>query len=309
MAAERGIRVYTVGVTDTDRTRDPDATQHAQAGRVFDLAHARITGLEIEPGIQRDVDLLGRCLSLGRGGFRLREARRGLQCALRGSSRTSARSASSVFVTLRGPEDAQPSMDRTAGRAGHPWAWHRIGPAQGGGERWPSHHRPRNRHGPRTGRVVFVPGRQDREGSLTRAERREAKALVELVDMLSLMKLRAERASRLAALSFLAASASRFRASRSSLSMRSCSADVSVSFEGAAEGSTVEPPHAPNVTATMAARGIRVQRIRVLSDQLSIVRVARHVRTRDQCLLRYRNSSPSTNHHISDSRRTQLTRT
>ena len=38
--------------------------------------------------------------------------------------------------------------------------------------------------------------RQDGEGKLTRAERREATALTELVDMLSLMKLRAERASR-----------------------------------------------------------------------------------------------------------------
>lgn len=37
---------------------------------------------------------------------------------------------------------------------------------------------------------------QDRNGKLTRAERREAEALVELTDMLSLMKLRAESASR-----------------------------------------------------------------------------------------------------------------
>ena len=38
--------------------------------------------------------------------------------------------------------------------------------------------------------------RQDREGHLSRAERKEAQALTELVDMLSLMKLRAERAGR-----------------------------------------------------------------------------------------------------------------
>ena len=38
--------------------------------------------------------------------------------------------------------------------------------------------------------------RQDEEGKLTRAERREAEALAELADMLSLMKLRAKRASR-----------------------------------------------------------------------------------------------------------------
>jgi hypothetical protein len=38
--------------------------------------------------------------------------------------------------------------------------------------------------------------RQDHQGKLTRAERREAEALTELADMLSLMKLRAERASR-----------------------------------------------------------------------------------------------------------------
>ena len=38
--------------------------------------------------------------------------------------------------------------------------------------------------------------RQDLEGKLTRAERREAEALVELTEMLSLMKLRAERISR-----------------------------------------------------------------------------------------------------------------
>jgi hypothetical protein len=37
--------------------------------------------------------------------------------------------------------------------------------------------------------------RQDQEGKLSAAERREAEALVELVDMLSLMKLRAERAA------------------------------------------------------------------------------------------------------------------
>jgi hypothetical protein len=38
--------------------------------------------------------------------------------------------------------------------------------------------------------------RQDDGTKLTRAERREAEALVELADMLSLMKLRAKRASR-----------------------------------------------------------------------------------------------------------------
>jgi hypothetical protein len=38
--------------------------------------------------------------------------------------------------------------------------------------------------------------RQDDGTKLTRAERREAEALVELNDMLSLMKLRAQRASR-----------------------------------------------------------------------------------------------------------------
>ena len=38
--------------------------------------------------------------------------------------------------------------------------------------------------------------RQDDEGKLTRAERREAEALTELAEMLSLMKLRAERVSR-----------------------------------------------------------------------------------------------------------------
>jgi hypothetical protein len=38
--------------------------------------------------------------------------------------------------------------------------------------------------------------RQDDEGKLTRAERREAQALAELAEMLSLKKLRAERASR-----------------------------------------------------------------------------------------------------------------
>jgi hypothetical protein len=36
---------------------------------------------------------------------------------------------------------------------------------------------------------------QDEFGTLTRAERSEAKALVELVDMLSLMKLRAKRSA------------------------------------------------------------------------------------------------------------------
>jgi hypothetical protein len=38
--------------------------------------------------------------------------------------------------------------------------------------------------------------RQDRDGTLTRGERQEAKALTDLVDMLSLMRLRAERAVR-----------------------------------------------------------------------------------------------------------------
>ena len=38
--------------------------------------------------------------------------------------------------------------------------------------------------------------RQDNDGKLTRAERREAEALVELAEMLSLMKLRADRVSR-----------------------------------------------------------------------------------------------------------------
>lgn len=38
--------------------------------------------------------------------------------------------------------------------------------------------------------------KQDREGELTRDERREAKAITELVDMLSLMKLRARQAQR-----------------------------------------------------------------------------------------------------------------
>ena len=38
--------------------------------------------------------------------------------------------------------------------------------------------------------------KQDREGELTRDERREAKAITELVDMLSLMKLRARQAER-----------------------------------------------------------------------------------------------------------------
>ena len=38
--------------------------------------------------------------------------------------------------------------------------------------------------------------RQDSEGTLSRKERREAKALTELVDMLSLMKLRAQNASK-----------------------------------------------------------------------------------------------------------------
>ena len=37
--------------------------------------------------------------------------------------------------------------------------------------------------------------RQDREGKLSTAERKEAQALTELVDMLTLMKLRAERAT------------------------------------------------------------------------------------------------------------------
>lgn len=38
--------------------------------------------------------------------------------------------------------------------------------------------------------------RQDRDGKLSRRERREAEALTQLVDMLSLMKLRAEHAAR-----------------------------------------------------------------------------------------------------------------
>ena len=38
--------------------------------------------------------------------------------------------------------------------------------------------------------------RQDSEGTLSRKERREAKALTELVDMHSLMKLRAQNASK-----------------------------------------------------------------------------------------------------------------
>ena len=38
--------------------------------------------------------------------------------------------------------------------------------------------------------------RQDHEGKLTKAERREAQALTELAEMLSLMKLRAQRISR-----------------------------------------------------------------------------------------------------------------
>jgi hypothetical protein len=38
--------------------------------------------------------------------------------------------------------------------------------------------------------------RQDQNGKLTRAERREAEALAELAEMLSLLKLRAERISR-----------------------------------------------------------------------------------------------------------------
>jgi hypothetical protein len=38
--------------------------------------------------------------------------------------------------------------------------------------------------------------RQDRDGKLSRLERREATALAELVDMLSLMRLRAELATK-----------------------------------------------------------------------------------------------------------------
>jgi hypothetical protein len=38
--------------------------------------------------------------------------------------------------------------------------------------------------------------RQDHDGKLSRAERREAEALAELAEMLSLMKLKAERISR-----------------------------------------------------------------------------------------------------------------
>jgi hypothetical protein len=43
-------------------------------------------------------------------------------------------------------------------------------------------------------RLTELLDRQDEEGKLSSAERREAKALAELSDMLSLMKLRAERA-------------------------------------------------------------------------------------------------------------------
>lgn len=46
------------------------------------------------------------------------------------------------------------------------------------------------------GRLRELLDRQDDDGKLTRAERREAQALTELADMLSLMKLRAERVSR-----------------------------------------------------------------------------------------------------------------
>ncbi len=45
------------------------------------------------------------------------------------------------------------------------------------------------------GRLQFLLDRQDREGSLSDAERREAEALTDLVDMLALLRLRAERIS------------------------------------------------------------------------------------------------------------------
>jgi len=45
------------------------------------------------------------------------------------------------------------------------------------------------------GRLHYLLDRQDREGSLSDAERREAEALTDLVDMLALLRLRAERIS------------------------------------------------------------------------------------------------------------------
>ena len=45
------------------------------------------------------------------------------------------------------------------------------------------------------GRLQFLLDRQDKDGSLTDTERREAEALTDLVDMLALLKLRAERIS------------------------------------------------------------------------------------------------------------------
>ena len=45
------------------------------------------------------------------------------------------------------------------------------------------------------GRLQFLLDRQDKDGSLTDTERREAEALADLVDMLALLKLRAERVS------------------------------------------------------------------------------------------------------------------
>ena len=44
-------------------------------------------------------------------------------------------------------------------------------------------------------RLQFLLDRQDKDGSLTDTERREAEALTDLVDMLALLKLRAERIS------------------------------------------------------------------------------------------------------------------
>ena len=45
------------------------------------------------------------------------------------------------------------------------------------------------------GRLQYLLDRQDREGSLSDADRREAQALTDLVDMLALLRLRAERVS------------------------------------------------------------------------------------------------------------------
>ncbi len=44
-------------------------------------------------------------------------------------------------------------------------------------------------------RLTALLDRQDKEGSLTDAERHEAEALCDLVDMLALLKIRAERIS------------------------------------------------------------------------------------------------------------------